>query len=126
MKFKFALTLAAASIAFGAATQTNAQTKWDLPAGYAATNFHSVNLQDFANDVDKAIGVNGDLELAAGGFVDIVGKFLQVDGMEVGGGIACGQVPFGLGAGLGGCTKSDSGCRQAEREFEFHLKTPGV
>lgn len=56
MKFKFALTLAAASIAFGAATQTNAQTKWDLPAGYAATNFHSVNLQDFANDVDKATG----------------------------------------------------------------------
>ena len=56
MKFKFALTLAAASIAFGAATQTDAQTKWDLPAGYAATNFHSVNLQDFANDVDKATG----------------------------------------------------------------------
>ena len=56
MKFKFAITLAAASIAFGAATQTNAQTKWDLPAGYAATNFHSVNLQEFANDVDKATG----------------------------------------------------------------------
>ena len=50
MKFKFALTLAAASIAFGAVTTSNAQTKWDLPAGYAATNFHSVNLQDFAND----------------------------------------------------------------------------
>ena len=33
-----------------------AQTKWDLPAGYAATNFHSVNLQEFANDVDKASG----------------------------------------------------------------------
>ena len=56
MKFKLALTLTAATIAFGAATQTNAQTKWDLPAGYAATNFHSVNLQDFANDVDKATG----------------------------------------------------------------------
>ena len=56
MKFKFALSLTAAAIAFGAATQTSAQTKWDLPAGYAATNFHSVNLQDFANDVDKATG----------------------------------------------------------------------
>ena len=33
-----------------------AQTKWDLPAAYPATNFHSVNLQDFANDVDKATG----------------------------------------------------------------------
>jgi TRAP-type C4-dicarboxylate transport system substrate-binding protein len=31
-----------------------AQTKWDLPAAYPATNFHSVNLQQFADDVDKA------------------------------------------------------------------------
>jgi TRAP-type C4-dicarboxylate transport system substrate-binding protein len=31
-----------------------AQTKWDLPAAYPATNFHSVNLQAFADDVDKA------------------------------------------------------------------------
>ena len=33
-----------------------AQTKWDLPAGYPATNFHTVNLVEFANDVDKASG----------------------------------------------------------------------
>jgi TRAP-type C4-dicarboxylate transport system substrate-binding protein len=33
-----------------------AQTKWDLPAGYPATNFHSENLVQFANDVDKASG----------------------------------------------------------------------
>ncbi|MEI6384923.1 MAG: TRAP transporter substrate-binding protein [Betaproteobacteria bacterium] len=33
---------------------TWAQTKWDLPAAYAATNFHSENLIQFANDVDKA------------------------------------------------------------------------
>ena len=38
------------------AVGVNAQTKWDLPAGYAATNFHSVNLTEFANDVDKATG----------------------------------------------------------------------
>ena len=57
MKFKFALTLAAASIAFGA----TAQTKWDLPAAYAATNFHSENLVQFANDVDKA--TNGKLKI---------------------------------------------------------------
>jgi TRAP-type C4-dicarboxylate transport system substrate-binding protein len=30
-----------------------AQTKWDLPAAYPATNFHSVNLAAFAADVDK-------------------------------------------------------------------------
>ena len=33
-----------------------AQTKWDLPAGYAASNFHTENLVQFANDVDKASG----------------------------------------------------------------------
>jgi TRAP-type transport system periplasmic protein len=33
-----------------------AQVKWDLPAAYPATNFHSENLVQFANDVDKATG----------------------------------------------------------------------
>ncbi len=33
-----------------------AQTKWDLPAAYPATNFHTVNLNQFAADVDKASG----------------------------------------------------------------------
>lgn len=32
----------------------SAQTKWDLPAAYPATNFHSVNMTQFAADVDKA------------------------------------------------------------------------
>ena len=31
-----------------------AQTKWDLPAAYPATNFHTENLMQFAADVDKA------------------------------------------------------------------------
>ncbi|MEO6292143.1 MAG: TRAP transporter substrate-binding protein [Burkholderiaceae bacterium] len=44
-----ASTLLAASLSF-------AQTKWDLPAAYPATNFHSENLVQFANDVDKASG----------------------------------------------------------------------
>jgi TRAP-type C4-dicarboxylate transport system substrate-binding protein len=34
----------------------HAQTKWDLPAAYPATNFHSENLIQFAADVDKATG----------------------------------------------------------------------
>ncbi|MFN9449724.1 MAG: TRAP transporter substrate-binding protein [Rubrivivax sp.] len=47
------LLLAGASLAlFSAAAQ--AQTKWDLPAAYPATNFHTVNLQQFADDIDKA------------------------------------------------------------------------
>ena len=35
---------------------TAAQNKWDLPAAYPATNFHSINLAEFAGDVDKATG----------------------------------------------------------------------
>jgi TRAP-type transport system periplasmic protein len=52
MKLKFAFSVAA----FALATQASAQTKWDLPAAYPASNFHSVNLQQFADDVDKASG----------------------------------------------------------------------
>ena len=44
----------AALASFGAAAV--AQTKWDLPAAYPATNFHTENLQQFAADVDKATG----------------------------------------------------------------------
>jgi TRAP-type transport system periplasmic protein len=31
-----------------------AQTKWDLPTAYPATNFHTENIQQFAADVDRA------------------------------------------------------------------------
>src|SRR3954449_9286551 len=50
MKLKFALSVAALALA----GQAGAQTKWDLPAAYPASNFHSENLVQFANDVDKA------------------------------------------------------------------------
>jgi TRAP-type C4-dicarboxylate transport system substrate-binding protein len=39
-----------------AAGTCGAQTKWDLPCGYPATNFHTENLAQFAADVDKATG----------------------------------------------------------------------
>jgi TRAP-type transport system periplasmic protein len=54
MRFHQALLAAAAALALSFTAQ--AQTKWDLPAAYPATNFHSVNLQQFADDVDKASG----------------------------------------------------------------------
>jgi hypothetical protein len=47
----------------------------------------------------RGIGVHGDLELAAAGLVDVVGKLLQVLGVEVGGRVGGGQVPLGLGVG---------------------------
>ena len=46
--------LLAAALTLG--TSAFAQTKWDLPAGYAASNFHTVNLEQFAKDVDQASG----------------------------------------------------------------------
>src|SRR4051794_32808126 len=52
MKLKFAFSVAALALA----GQVAAQTKWDLPAAYPASNFHSENLVQFANDVDKASG----------------------------------------------------------------------
>ncbi len=50
----FALTaVAALTLVAGTAF---AQTKWDLPAAYPATNFHTENIAQFAQDVDKASG----------------------------------------------------------------------
>ena len=52
MQLSRPLLLAATALALCASAQ--AQTKWDLPAAYPATNFHSINLAEFAADVDKA------------------------------------------------------------------------
>ncbi len=49
--FSLASLTLALSLSAGTAL---AQTKWDLAAAYPATNFHSENLVQFANDVDKA------------------------------------------------------------------------
>jgi TRAP-type transport system periplasmic protein len=57
MKAKF--VLAAAALALAGAV--SAQTKWDLPAAYPANNFHTENLEQFAQDVDKA--TNGKLKI---------------------------------------------------------------
>jgi TRAP-type transport system periplasmic protein len=48
-------SLAAVLFAIGNASAL-AQTKWDLPAAYPVTNFHTENLTQFANDIDKASG----------------------------------------------------------------------
>jgi TRAP-type transport system periplasmic protein len=52
MKLKIALSAAALALAGHAA----AQTKWDLPSGYPASNFHTQNLEQFAADVEKQSG----------------------------------------------------------------------
>ncbi|WOB07101.1 TRAP transporter substrate-binding protein [Piscinibacter gummiphilus] len=48
------LPLIAAALFLAATAQ--AQTKWDLPTAYPASNFHTENVTQFASDVDKASG----------------------------------------------------------------------
>ena len=52
MKIRPVLLAAALTLAGSAF----AQTRWDLPAAYPASNFHTENLNQFASDVDKASG----------------------------------------------------------------------
>jgi TRAP-type C4-dicarboxylate transport system substrate-binding protein len=49
-------TFALAASLVLATSATWAQTKWDLPAAYPASNFHTENLTQFAKDVDTATG----------------------------------------------------------------------
>ena len=50
------LLAASAALAGFTAGFAFAQTKWDMPTAYPANNFHTENIQQFANDVDKATG----------------------------------------------------------------------
>ncbi len=52
MRFAVAVAAFALTLALPAA----AQTKWDMPTAYPANNFHTENIQQFANEVDKASG----------------------------------------------------------------------
>ncbi|HET9160234.1 MAG TPA: TRAP transporter substrate-binding protein [Caulobacteraceae bacterium] len=57
-----AAVLGTALVGLGA----QAQTKWDLPGAYPATNFHSKNLQLFADDVKKLSGGKLDITVHPG------------------------------------------------------------
>ena len=50
------LARAVGATLLGLSSLASAQTKWDLPAGYPASNFHTENLVQFAADVEKATG----------------------------------------------------------------------
>jgi TRAP-type C4-dicarboxylate transport system substrate-binding protein len=55
MRIEKSLIAAAAALVLAAGSAT-AQTKWDMPTAYPATNFHTENIAQFAADVDKASG----------------------------------------------------------------------
>ncbi len=61
------LTSLAACLAAFLATTSFAQTKWDLPTGYATGSFQTENVQAFANDVDKATAGKLKITLHANG-----------------------------------------------------------
>jgi len=52
LKTFVALSSATLMLLGGAAAQ--AQTKWDMPTGYPASNFHTENIRQFVADIDKA------------------------------------------------------------------------
>src|SRR5690606_11318296 len=53
---KLVPVLSAATVLGIASPAAVAQVKWDLPAAYPASNFHTENLMQFAADVDQATG----------------------------------------------------------------------
>jgi TRAP-type C4-dicarboxylate transport system substrate-binding protein len=50
------LQMLLALLALGTAVGAAAQTKWDMPTAYPASNFHTENINQFVADVDKATG----------------------------------------------------------------------
>ncbi|WP_420993913.1 TRAP transporter substrate-binding protein [Cupriavidus sp. 30B13] len=76
--------LAAAS---ALAPVAQAQTKWDLPTGYPTNNLHTENLQQMANDVEKATG--GKLKIQ----IHPNGSLLKAN--EIKRGVQTGQVQMG-------------------------------
>lgn len=57
----FIATSLATSLGMVFQAKAHAATKWDLASGYPAFNFHSINLDQFAKDIDAA--TNGDLKI---------------------------------------------------------------
>ncbi|CAG2140402.1 TRAP transporter substrate-binding protein [Cupriavidus numazuensis] len=70
-----------------AAMAAQADTRWDLPTGYPAGNLHTENLQQMANDVEKATG--GKLRIV----LHPNGSLLKAN--EIKRGVQTGQVQMG-------------------------------
>lgn len=79
--------IAIAIAALALSTVAQAQTKWDMPTPYAATNFHTENIIQFAAEVDKATG--GKLKIQ----VHPAASLLKMN--EIKRGVQSGQVQIG-------------------------------
>jgi len=76
---------AGAALAFGAGTA--AAANWDMPTPYGATNFHTVNIMKFAEDVNKATGGKLVIKVHPGGSL--------IKHPEIKNAVRNGQVPIG-------------------------------
>ncbi|KFB09678.1 TRAP transporter substrate-binding protein [Nitratireductor basaltis] len=65
MKHITASAILAAAI--GMASSAHAQTKWDMPVPYGDTNFHTMNVMEFAEDVKEATGGELDITVHSNG-----------------------------------------------------------
>jgi TRAP-type transport system periplasmic protein len=53
---KTLVAVGSASAMIFCASAATAQTKWDMPTGYPSSNFHTENIRQFADEIDKASG----------------------------------------------------------------------
>ncbi|MDO8788060.1 MAG: TRAP transporter substrate-binding protein [Sulfuritalea sp.] len=82
-----------AALGFGfTALSASAQTKWDMPTGYAAANFHTENITQFAADVDKATAGKLKITVHAGGSLF---KANEIKRAVQGGQAQIGEIIFG-------------------------------
>ena len=88
-----------------------AQTKWDLPTGYPATNFHTENIQQFADEVDKASG--GKLKIQVHANASLF-KAPEIKRAVQGGQAQAGEIQSMLGATF----------KELNAEFGFSLQAP--
>jgi TRAP-type C4-dicarboxylate transport system substrate-binding protein len=69
------------------AVNAGAQTKWDMPTAYPATNFHTENITQFVADVDKATGGKLKITVHANASLfkaDQIKRAVQTDQAQIG------------------------------------------
>ncbi len=88
---KTCLRTLVAAIGF-TALSVSAQTKWDMPTGYPAANFHTENISQFAADVDKATAGKLKITVHAGGSLY---KANEIKRAVQGGQAQIGEIIFG-------------------------------
>ncbi len=91
MKTRLCTLVAAVGFGF-TALSASAQTKWDMPTGYPAANFHTENINQFAADVDKATAGKLKITVHAGGSLY---KANEIKRAVQGGQAQIGEIIFG-------------------------------